>query len=167
MNPAEAQQVVRRMIGIWGPLREKEQQREWINFLADYEESEAIAAVLTLRGASKWAPSMSEFRAAYLRALEDRPNGGDEIEGRRLLNGKTETNADVNQGLYGASVKSWVYCWQCDMAISLDERLETAQYRHQYGWAHATCPPHGSRPSIPNDERRLRAEYWQRVGVST
>jgi hypothetical protein len=166
MNPAEAQQIVRRMSGIWGPLREREQQREWIEFLVDYEQEPAVSAVLALRGIVKWQPTMSEFRAAYLKTLEDRPIGGDQVNGRRLLNGKVETNAEANQALYGSAVDSWVYCWQCDMAVTLDERLDSARYRHRYGWAHDTCPPHGSRPSIPNDERRLRAEYWQRVGVS-
>ncbi len=51
--------------------------------------------------------------------------------------------------LYGFTRSSWVYCWRCRQAITLEELATTAGYRPKNGWSHATCPPAGSAPNMP------------------
>ncbi len=172
MTTAEIAAILRTINSVWRPVLDEYQQREWVDFLMDYDVEPAKRAVSALRGSSEWRPSMSAFRESYLRELDtspaapaDRPllGAGDEATYR---NGRRQTNAEKNQDLYGSSVDDWVYCWQCDLAITLAELDTDATYRQGYGFRHHRCPPHGSRPSIPNAERRTRAEHWQRTGIS-
>jgi len=162
MNVQEAITVLRRIDAIW-PRREAAadgEYDEWIDFLSALDGKVAIRAVGEMREQMKWRPTMAEFRVAYW-AASTLPD-----ENTKLLPGQVEpTTAEKNKELYGEDPKRWVYCWRCGMAIPLADWREDDEKR---GLVHPgrKCPRRGSAPSIPNDEKLRRDEYFRKNGIS-
>ena len=94
---------------------------------------------------------MADFRAAYKVAAADPP------EDRPALPAGDQQGPDLFD-LYGSSQNDWVYCYLCDMAISLEERATEPHYRPGKGLRHKRCPKAGSAPIMPPVQRMERAE---------
>lgn len=165
MDISEAALVIRKMDGRWKPLQSEQSQQEWLEFLINYDLFPAKAALDDLRDTSMWRPTMSEFKTAYMSVLARRPVEVFPVHGQKLLNGHVERSDEVNRALYGHSVDAWVYCADCGMVVTLEERATSARFGDGYGFKHANCPKTGSRPTIPPGERMRRDEYWEKTGI--
>lgn len=87
------------------------------------------------------------------------------------VDGSTIEYAD----LYGVRQDEWIYCWKCDMPLTLEEisgpphssYTDAATYPPfdaGRGFYHQHCPRRGSRPTMPNHLKRRREENLQRKG---
>ena len=167
MNLRDADVAVRKMDGIWVLRSAGESREEWLEFLLPLDAAAALETIRNLRAVSKYRPAMSEFLEEYRIVAARRDAATNEIGGRRFLNGQCDHTAEGrNLELYGSEQGAWVYCFKCDMVVSLEERATSARYREDHGMCHAKCPPRGSRPSIPNGKRLERDEYWRKVGIA-
>ena len=172
MNTAEALMITRRIIGIWpAPALDKEAKAEWIDFLIELEYEPAISALVSLRESQRYRPSMSELKSAYLSVCSGMQEIRQQTEVHRLLPGRKSATADNerepygNLDWYGSSVKDWVYCWRCNMAIRLEERDTTAVHAPGLGLRHDRCPLRGTAPLMPVEAMNEREAYWQRKGI--
>jgi len=168
MNMSEASVIVRKGNACWKPLDGADTQREWLEDLLRFAFYPAKAAIDDLReqASVRYWPTMGEFKAAYTAVLARQPHLSPFVEGQRLLNGRVQRNDEANRALYGGAVEDWVYCWQCGMAVTLEERDTSARFREQYGFSHDHCPHRGARPIIPAQKRLERDEYWRKVGIA-
>jgi len=159
MTAQDAGRVFARLAAIWptSPEPDRTAAAEWVRFLSSYDLATANAAIDELQKTMRFRPSMADFRSAYLLASTAAPE-------RPALPGRAEDGtAERNRELYGSIQDEWVYCWKCDMAITLEERSTNPHYREGYGLYHARCPRRGSAPSIPNRERLLREEHFRKT----
>lgn len=162
MTAEEIRAIIQRIDGIWPPRTAPthDERAEWVRFLQPLDGAATMRAIDEMRESSRFRPSMADLKTAYYEAAalpgEDAlllPSGGVQ---------ETLTQGDV----YGAIREDWVYCWRCDMAISLKDQEETAVYDSRRGFAHRHCPRPGSAPSIPTRERLERDEYFRRNMLS-
>lgn len=153
MTPEQAAAVVVRINATWPPRQPQTaaEATEWLKFLRIYDTEISSRALDTLRGQLGWRPSMADFRAAYKVAAADLP------EDRPALPAGDQQGPDLVD-LYGSSQNDWVYCYLCDMAISLEERSTELHYRSGKGLRHKRCPKVGSVPIMPPVQRMERAE---------
>lgn len=115
---------------------------EWARFVRPFEFKTSQRALDSLASTCKWRPSMAEFREAYNVALSN-PSG------QRMLGDGVQQTIDYSD-TFGSAQDDWLYCWQCDMAITLEERATDPHYREGKGMHHKSCPPRGSAPSMPS-----------------
>lgn len=165
MNPVTAVGVMERLNAIW-PQKHRmsdDSYEEWTQFLAEYDGDLAMRALRTLREVCKWPPTMADFRGAYFEVLaisdsarRQLPSGQDDDEGQSL------------RDRYGSNQDHWVYCWRCDMAVSMDDLEGRIGYDVSRGMYHLSCPRNGSAPTIPAVERAQRdkflADHKVRIG---
>lgn len=160
MTAEEALALLSRIDAIW-PRREARSDAEldeWTAYLAGLDAAIAARAVDAMRAALVFPPSMADLRSAYDEAAllpVTRP---------ALPAGRDEAGCDF-AAEYGHDRRSWVYCWRCDMAISLEERATTARFRPGYGLEHVQCPRSGSAPVIPVHLRLEREQARRRRGL--
>jgi hypothetical protein len=155
MNAADAQRLIRRMRALWKIKADEDADREWLLVLRPLETTTAEAALDEMRDTLMFPPTVADLRSAYYVALalagSDRPAlpPGDE--------GPSESLRDR----YGENQKDWVYCWRCDMALTLEERDSShlSGYDESRGMYHHRCPKNGAAPHIPAGERMARDEY--------
>ena len=100
---------------------------------------------------------MADFRHAYYKVAET------PAPERPALAGAKESEETLCDR-YGASRQDWVYCWKCDMPITLEERATRPCFHPDRGMFHAHCPKPGPAPIMPVAERTARAE---RLGKAT
>lgn len=157
MTGDEVRTVMNRIHGLWPRERDEETDREWVVVLKPLEYRLADAAVDELRDTVMFPPSVAEFRSAYYSALATVPTPA-----LALPPGDEEPTDFAD--LYGENAKQWVYCWRCDMALTLEERgsAKFTGYDGTRGFYHRRCPKHGSAPAIPSGERMERDEYFAR-----
>lgn len=156
MNAAESSQVLRRMESTW-PRGEKLGDgvyEEWLTFLSEYDCRLAFEALRSLRDVCTWRPSMADFRSAYFQALAVADSQ------RKQLPAGSHDDTDSLRDRYGSDQGRWVYCWRCDMAVSLDELEGRIGYDMSRGIYHRSCPRHGSAPQIPALERATRDKWF-------
>jgi hypothetical protein len=67
---------------------------------------------------------------------------------------------------YGSTQTDWVYCWRCDMAISLDDLQDHSGYDPARGLFHLRCPRPGSAPLIPMAEALKRNEAFDKRHIA-
>jgi len=155
MNLSQADFVMLKMDGIWALRGEHtgEELNEWLDFLMTLDHGAAVEACDALRLQLKWRPSMAELRASYREvvAIAD--------EAPKQLAGEVDADAPTLRDRYGAEQRDWVYCWRCDMAISLEERCDGVVHTERLGLAHRICPKHGAAPRIPEHERSEREDF--------
>jgi len=161
MTAEEALTLLSRIDAIW-PRRESRSDAEldeWTAYLAGLDAAIAARAVDAIRAALVFPPSMADLKSAYDEAAllpVARP---------ALPAGRGETGCDF-AAEYGHDRRSWVYCWKCGMAISLEERATSARFRSNYGLEHAACPRPGAAPLIPVHLRLEREEARRRRGLA-
>lgn len=172
MNTAEALMITRRIIGIWpAPALDKEAKAEWIDFLIELEYEPVISALVSLRESHRYRPSMADVKGAYLSVCSGMQSDRQQQASYIGLPGQVSTTSTHkkapynNLDWYGHSVKDWVYCWRCNMAIRLEERDTTAVYTPKLGLRHAHCPRRGTAPMMPVVELNERQQYWQKQGI--
>lgn len=158
MTLHEAATIVARLDAIWPPKTPPTdaERDEWLRFLRPLDPGISLRGVDELRNQLGWRPSMADFRSAYNAAAaapeETRPT---------LPAGPDADDTDI-YGAYGATQGEWVYCWRCDMAITLDELATTAGFDKGRGFCHTRCPQPGAAPLIPRVEKLERDERFSR-----
>jgi hypothetical protein len=147
MTPEQAGAFVARMNAMWPPKTTPTaaEVAEWMSFLRVFDAAIAVRALTGLRDQLPWRPSMAAFRSAYKEAAAAPADS--EVRGGEAL-----------RDLYGSSETLWVFCWRCDMAISLAELSTDPHYRPGRGLCHRRCPEPGTAPIMPAAERLERAE---------
>ncbi|MGO8683992.1 MAG: hypothetical protein ACLQUT_05365 [Thermoleophilia bacterium] len=111
----------------------------WHQILNQLSDESYSTAVLGHCQNSPHPPSPAEIHAAAALLAADRSERLSEAQ-----------RTQEDRYLYGSSRNSWVYCDRCRMAITLDERCDSAVYVTDSGWHHAVCPPRGTRPLKAN-----------------
>lgn len=162
MTKDDARAILTRVATIWrGNDMALETQNEWMLVLKPLNHGFADRAVNRLRDTLVFPPTVADFRKAYYEALAI--GGGDKL----ALPPGDEMPTSLRER-YGESQKDWVYCWRCDMALSLKERESSALtgYDQARGLYHRSCPKDGSAPLIPADERMARNEYFSRRDIA-
>ena len=146
--------ILGRIDAIWPPRTQPSdaERAEWAGFLQrmDYHVSERAIDVMKTQLA--WRPTMADFKSAYNTASA---MGDDSLP--QLPAAKGAQSRDY-ESEYGQHRDDWVYCWKCDMAISLADRCEHPCYREGKGLHHAHCPRKGSAPAIPVHLKLARAQ---------
>jgi hypothetical protein len=155
VNLAQADFIMRKMDGIWALRGEHtdEERNEWLDFLMTLDHRATAEACDALRLQLKWRPSMAELRSSYRDVLAV----DDELP--KQLAGEVDKDAPSLRDRYGSEQGEWVYCWRCDMAISLDERYSGVVHTERLGLSHRRCPMSGAAPRIPEQERSDREDY--------
>lgn len=156
MNLHEADTILRKLDGIWIQRTEhtSDERSEWLDFMLVFDHGAMLEAVDSLRGQLKWRPSMAELRSAYREVIENRD------EAPLGLPGKVDADAPTLADLYGHERQGWVYCWRCDMAISLADQCGGPAFAERLGLRHRTCPKPGTSPHMPEYLRTEREDYW-------
>jgi len=124
---------------------------EWVQYLSEYDPDTAARAFRSLRETCKWRPSMADFRSAYFLVLAL----ADEAR-KQLPAGDGGHDRESLRDIYGSSVDAWLYCWRCDMAISLDDLEYRRAFDESRGLHHRSCPRRGSAPQIPAAAKAAR-----------
>jgi hypothetical protein len=164
MDLREADVMLRKLDATWA-LREPrsdDEKNEWLEFLLQYEFDPMKRAVEDLRVRLRFRPSMAEIRTAYTEAGEGRDD-------RALPPAQEDGRGSDLSALYGENQRAWVYCWRCDMVLSLEERdsLKLVGYDGERGLYHHRCPRKGSAPTIPHAQRTQRDEYFARKRIGS
>ena len=163
MTPDEIREVVSRIDGIWPPRKPPtiEERQEWVRFLQPLDGPLMIDAIEGMKDALMFRPSMAEAKTHYHIAAAvpqqnalQLPAGGGKEEGPSL------------EDIYGSHQPDWIYCWRCDMAISLEERSGKPFYDEHRGLFHDKCPKTGAAPSMPVHSRIERQEYWTKHKIT-
>jgi len=157
MTKTQAADVLRRLVAIWPRERTADTDREWMMLMRTLDFRTADRALDELRDTLGFTPSVADFRAAYRRAAA-RPDDYTALPAG-AHSGDDTTLTDT----YGSC--EWVYCWRCDMALTLEERATDAPYDPVRGLYHRRCPRGGAAPIIPAGERIARQEYFEKVKV--
>jgi hypothetical protein len=147
MTDYQVTQILLRLTALWPRQRDAGEMLEWKAVLRGLEHAMADRAVNELRDASTWPPTIADFRRAY-RTAAALPAA------RPALPGQVADPKDV----YGSG--EWVYCWQCDRAISLADQADSSSFDAERGLRHLRCPESG--PMIPAAERLKRSEWYER-----
>lgn len=159
MTETQAGFVYARINAIWPTNREvtPEEIDEWLRFLRPLNADLSELAIEELRGTRTFRPSMADFLAAYKIAAAQPEDGRPALPA-----GDQDPNAPTLLDLYGSNRDEWVYCWKCDMAVTLEELSTNPHYRQGRGLHHRRCPKSGSAPIIPQHLRIEREEHRQR-----
>lgn len=163
MTTDEAARLLRRIDAIWPPKTPpaKDERLEWLAFLAPLDAAVAAVAVDLLRETATWSPRMADMRSAYNEAA-GRPPGA----GPALPPGQDAGGEPSLRDIYGEAQDRWVYCWRCDMAITLEERATAPHYDPERGLYHGRCPRNGSAPLIPRGQQIRRDEHFRSRGIA-
>lgn len=158
MNKDDANNVMKRLTVLWPRERTADGDVEWFRVLAPLDYKIADGALNEMRDTLMFPPSIADFRSAYYLVLQEPSDSlalppGDEVP----------TNL---RDLYGQNQKEWVYCWRCDMALTLTERDSSCGYDLARGMYHHVCPHNGSAPTIPAWERVKRNEYFDKKHIA-
>lgn len=163
MNPTDIARVLGRIDAVWPPkkLPTDAERSEWVRFMQNLDGKVGSRAVDELKMTLGWRPSMADFRSAYNLAatLPD-----DDVKALPGARGEQQTEWE---DIYGAHQGQWVYCWRCDMAITLDERCDEPLHHAAKGLRHRQCPRSGSAPVMPVHLRLKREEYFSKHRVSS
>lgn len=162
MNAEQIREVIHRIDGVWPPRTPPthEERAEWVRFLQPMDGPVALAAVDELRESSKWRPSMADFRTAYYAAAA---LPGDDFVA--LPAGDEKQATPALEDVYGTRREQWVYCWRCDMALSLMDMEDNHVYEERRGLRHSRCPASESAPLMPTQARLEREEHWRKMKI--
>jgi hypothetical protein len=144
------------MRALWKLKEDEDVDREWLLVLRPLEANLADVALDEMRDTLMFPPTVADLRSAYYVALA--------VAGsqRAALPPGDEGPSESLRDRYGENQKAWVYCWRCDMALTLEERdsVRLSGYDESRGLHHRRCPKNGSAPHIPAGERMARDEYF-------
>lgn len=149
MNQQDVANILSRLNGMWPRKRAAEEINEWARVLRTLDFATCMGAFDELRDRLDFPPSIADFRSAY---RESSISARDER--LALPSGDAETDPSLIDR-FGPNVSGWVYCWRCDMALTLAER-DSCGYDPMRGLFHNDCPPHGSAPTMPSDRASAR-----------
>jgi hypothetical protein len=163
VTPDQIREVVARIDGIWPPKKAPtiEERQEWVKFLNPLDGVIVLEAIDLMRDSLMWRPSMADVKKHYHMAAavprEELP---------QLPPGPPQEFPVTLLDLYGTHQDDWVYCWRCDMAISLEELSGRPFFDERRGLFHARCPKGGSAPAMPVHLRIARQEYWTKHKIT-
>lgn len=162
MTADEIRAVIHRIDGIWPPRKPPthEERAEWVRFLKPMDGAVALVAIDGLREDSPWRPSMADFRSAYYQAAT---LPSDQFAPLPAAPGEDKTPA--LEDVYGQRRDQWVYCWRCDMALTMDDICDSAVYDEQRGLRHGRCPKSGTAPLMPVAARLEREDHWRKMKI--
>lgn len=162
MNTSEINSCLLRHNALWPRQRSEAEAEEWARVLAPLDSTLVFSAFDALRDDMDFPPSFADFRAAYRLA---------EMVGRddRLaLPSGNDTPDPTLRDRFGENQAGWVYCWRCDMALTIVDReaMKDVGYDPHRGLHHRTCPAPGSAPLIPSWEKVARDDAFRKKRVS-
>lgn len=158
MNRNDSASVLRRLKILWPRELPEGTDTEWVRVLAPLDAKLADSALDEMRDTLMFPPTVADFRSAYYLVLT--------LPSDTLaLPPGDEVPSDL-RALYGEDQRSWVYCWRCDMALTLTERDSSCGYDLARGMYHHVCPHNGSAPTIPAWERVKRNEYFDKKHIT-
>lgn len=160
MNKNESAKVLRRLKILWPRELPEGTDTEWVRVLAPLEYRYADSALDEMRDTLMFPPSVADFRSAYYLVLSL------PCDTLALPPGDDDEAFEPLRDRYGENQKDWVYCWRCDMALSLEERGGKCGYDFSRGLYHYACPKKGSVPAIPSAERVARNEYFDKRRIA-
>jgi len=154
----DAALTLRRLKVLWPREMPEGTDEEWLRVLLPLDAGYADMALNEMRDTLLFPPAVADFRSAYYVALSLPTD---------VLALPAGTGADPQESLrdvYGENQSTWVYCWRCDMALTLEERdsAKLSGYDASRGLYHHRCPKKGAAPSIPAKERAERNEYYDK-----
>jgi len=158
MHLGEATDVIRKTDAIWpmGEIQSDDTRAEWISFLLPLDYDTACESLVDMRNDLKWHPAMSEFREAYNVVVT---RGASHLDSYAVTGGEEDVDyGETLRELYGSSRNDWVYCYRCDMAVTLEERSGEPTYAAGHGFRHAKCPKEGLAPMMPAWRKLEREE---------
>lgn len=157
MTPDQASTVLDRLSATWPRNnRSAETDKEWLRFLRPLGYELSGQAVDALRDTLGFPPTIADFRSAY-RMCEASPSS------YAAVSGKVEDPTYFD--LYGSEMNDWVYCFKCDMAITLEERATEPYYAPGHGLHHKSCPRRGTSPIMPTYLRLEREDAMRKKGA--
>lgn len=160
MNADEIRTMVTRIDGIWPPKKAPtvEERQEWVRFLQPLDAEVVFDAIDIMRESVMFRPTMADLKTHYHQAAaipKENP--------LQLTAGEDGTTPTNLLDIYGSHMDDWIYCWKCDMAISMDDVLdEKVRFDPRRGLIHGRCPKNGSAPAAPVHVRLERESYWQK-----
>lgn len=163
MNADQIRQVVARIDGIWPPKNAPtlEERQEWVTFLRKLDGEITLESIDLMRDSLIFRPSMADVKKHYhIAAAVPRATLP------QLPAGKPGEHTDTMADIYGASEDHWIWCWRCDLAISLEDQSLHSLWDEQRGLFHVKCPKPGSAPSMPVGLRIARSEYWTKNKIT-
>jgi len=159
-----AKTIMRRIDAVWPPRHPApaDEYQEWKTFLLTLDGDIASRAIDEMRRDQIYRPKMADLQSAYHICAAI---AGDK-ERFSLPAGDSQDSAPTLEDRYGANQNDWVYCWRCNMAISLDDLEERSRFDNAKGLRHPTCPRNGSSPTMPVHLKLQREEQWRshRIG---
>lgn len=155
--------VLGRIDAVWPPKKAPSdaERAEWARYLQPLDRKVCERAIDDLKLQLGWRPSMADFRAAYSQASYTPSDERPQLPAPSDPDGVRGIDYD---SLYGHHRDEWVYCWRCDMAITLEERCGSPCHHAGKGLHHASCPKRGTAPSIPVHLRIKREEAFAKPG---
>jgi hypothetical protein len=162
VNTNEIGACLTRFTAIWPRKRAEAELDEWQRVFRPLDSTLTFAAFDELRDALDFPPSIADFRSAY--RLAEATNRDERLA---LPSGNANPD-DTLRDLYGEDQTSWVYCWRCDMAITLEGRatMKGVGYDAGRGLYHRSCPKGGSAPLIPSWEKSPRDEGFRKRHIT-
>jgi hypothetical protein len=152
---------LRRLKILWPRELPEGADTEWVRILAPLDYRFADSALNEMRDTLMFPPTIADFRSAYYLALQFPTD-------TLALPGTVEVSTEL-ANVYGSNRANWVYCWRCDMALTLDERDQLWEgnggYDESRGLYHLDCPETLERPTMPEAERMHRNEYFHKRGI--
>ena len=162
MNTQEANACLYRLNALWPRKRAEGEADEWMGVLRPLDSTTVFAAFDDLRDTLDFPPSFADFRSAYrLAEVHVRDD-------RLALPSGNANPDDTLRDLYGEDQNGWVYCWRCDMALTLEGRatMKGVGYDASRGLYHRSCPKGGSAPLIPSWEKSPRDEGFRKRHIT-
>jgi hypothetical protein len=161
VNKQDAALFLRRLKVLWPRELPEGTDAEWLRVLAPLEASYADMALNEMRDTLMFPPTVADFRSAYYLALSLPTD-------TLALPAGDESGSESLRDVYGENQREWVYCWRCDMALSLEERdsAKLSGYDASRGLYHHRCPKKGAAPSITAKERAERNEYYDKHRIA-
>lgn len=163
MTADEISETIKRIDGIWPPRTAPtvDERQEWVKFLQPLEGWAVLAAIDDMRDSVMFRPTMAEMRTFYTQALAVPCENALQLQA-----GECDVPAPSLLDLYGSHQADWIYCWKCDMAISLEELSGMPRFDERRGLFHKKCPKSGAAPAMPVHLRIARQEYWTKHKIT-